>query len=316
MRDFPAVTEESIKTGKLLEKLRDRGLEVNPNMLALDVQDGYLPSSEKDSDGNKSGVFGSWDAVTVRRAIYLYRLRKRGIKGQTLKVLLFYRDGWGWEEVKPICLTGLRKVIYLQERIIYQKYRKPTIKDVEDVAHESPFKPETAAFILGVGFTGKPFEKGSLKQLFANLYSTTSKTKAGMDEIDTAKIQLIEEFFSKSNLTWKRMIEIVEQANAEQAAVACALLKIQIPVWRNWLHNMNLEQNLKRQSTNPFTLCGKTSKELTAEFRSIPSRITPAQLLAFMVAPALIMQNVMDDETKAEFLLFELMSMLIQMMKS
>lgn len=276
-------------------------------MLSQDVKKGYLPSPEKIGRGASRGVGGVWDEWAVRRAVYLYRLRNRNINGQSLKVLLFFRDGWGWEEVKPICLAGLRKAIHLQKSEIIRRYRKPSKADVEDAAHESTLKPETALFVYGMGLYGKPFEKGSLRHIYNPLHSAVTGTDGESNEYRDAELELIENTVADFGITWEHSIEIVEQATDEQARLALSLLCQEIRTWRGWLHNYNLQSNLKGQSTNPLTLCGRSLNELSKEFRSFPTRITPAQALALILAPALVMEEAIRAGKILPVLFFDLL---------
>jgi len=290
-----------------LEKLGKIGLTVSRNMLAQDVKKGYLPSPEKIGRGANRGVGGVWDEWVVRRAVYLYRLRNRNVNGQPLKVLLYFRDGWGWDDIKPMCLAGLRKAIHLQKSEIIQRYRNPSKADVEDAAHESALKPETALFIYGIGLYGKPFEKGSLKHIYNPLHSAVSRSDGESNEYRAAELELIENTVADFGITWERAIEIVEQGNDEQARTALILLGQEIRTWRGWLHNSHLQCNIKGQSTNPLTLCGRSLNELSKEFRSFPTRITPAQALALMIVPALVMEEVVRTGKIFPVLLFDLL---------
>jgi hypothetical protein len=307
MRDFPLVPNLSMTTDKLLEKLGKIGLTVSRNMLAQDVKKGYLPSPKKVGRGDSRGVGGVWDEWAVRRAVYLYRLRNRNVNGQSLKVLLYFRDGWGWDNIKPICLAGLRKAIHLQKSDIIRRRRKPSKADVEDAAHESSLKPETALFIYGIGLYGKPFEKGSLKHIYNPLRSAVSGTDAKSSEYSNIELELIENTVADLGITWERTIEIVEQANDEQARFALIMLSEEIRTWRGWLHNHCLQRNIKGQSTNPLTLCGRSLNELSKGFRSFPTRITPAQALALMIAPTLIMVEAITTGKIFPILLFDLL---------
>ncbi|MCL5284099.1 MAG: hypothetical protein M1330_05275 [Armatimonadetes bacterium] len=41
-----------------------------------------------------------------------------------LRVLLFLRDGWGWEQVKPVCLAGLKKTISISKGRVHKHVRR------------------------------------------------------------------------------------------------------------------------------------------------------------------------------------------------
>src|SRR5262249_47481845 len=111
-------------TDKLLELLDKLGLNVTGEMLRQDTHDHYLPSPTR--RGRQKGDWPDW---AVSRAVRLYRLRKLGLRGQVLKVFLFYRDkngdGWGWNEIRPICAKALRMLIKLNKRHINKYLRYP-----------------------------------------------------------------------------------------------------------------------------------------------------------------------------------------------
>src|SRR5262249_19302162 len=152
------VPQEPITTDNLLRELDKIGLWITSNQLWQDVKKGYLPPPEKRGLGAGLGVIGVWDHLSVRRAVYLYRLRKRGLSGPLLRMLLFLRDGWGWKHVRPICLTGIKKIVRIEQSPIKQCRRNPTRDDVKDAAFESPHKPDTALFVYGLGMYGEPFD--------------------------------------------------------------------------------------------------------------------------------------------------------------
>jgi hypothetical protein len=267
-------------------------------MLVQDVQDGYLPAPRKEPRGPRSGIGRIWESWTVRRALYLYRLRRRGAKGQLLKVLLFLKDGWGWDDVQPICLAGLRKIIDLESGIVRQHIRKPTASDLEfsaeDMASEHSLNPESAAFRWGMGFVGEPLEGGSLMPVYDAFHTFLTGDKSQPSGEYKYLVSIAELLVAGSGLTWGQMHEVVQEACSEQANRARQQIPTFLRMMRQALHAEHRRQNLRFQSSNLLTWCGRSGQELTKGFRSLPGRITPAQLLAAMMSVALITDHILQ----------------------
>lgn len=280
---------EPITTDALLERLAVVGLHVNRNMLAQDVRAGYLPTPEMEPRGPGGGIGRSWAPWAARRAIYLYRLRGRGARGDLLRVLLFFRDRWGWEEVKPICLTGLGKVIAMQASPIRRRLRRVTPTGLEflvDEFAEGMFNsPAVARFVWGMGLFGRPLPGGSLLPVSEAFRTTLGAGIAG--EQDRAAERLV----VGSGLTWDRARALVETADAPQADAARQQLLGSVRWFRGVYHVYLAQRGIRSQSSNPLTLFGCPPQQLHALCRSLPGRPTPAQLLAALLVPFLVLEG-------------------------
>lgn len=156
-------------TLEMLERLDRYGLGVTANMLGQDVKAGYLPKLTPDPRGPGRGIGRSWEPWTLERAVYLYRLRRRGASGSVLRLLLFFRDGWGWESVKPVCLEGFRKLVEAEQIPLNRTTRVLNPRSVnsvlEDAAEKADFKhEEVPRFSWGMGLFGKPLPGASLRE--------------------------------------------------------------------------------------------------------------------------------------------------------
>jgi hypothetical protein len=281
----------SITTDELLQTLAARGLRVTRNMLAKDVEDYFLPSPQIISRGPYEGVYGLWETEVARRAVYLYRLRKRGMRGSIIKVLLFIKDGWGWDEVQPICLAGLHKLARLSRGPVLRDMRNPTIPDVMLLADDGiEMKPQLARLFWGIEFFGQSLEGGSVKPICDALYSVAM---GGLPSTNFKNSQLIKDADQKlknMHIDSKTIINIVDQTTSHQADIARVLLNKELWTWRGWLHSYSISNNIKKQSTNLLTFCGRTTQEIAKELRSLPGRITVAQFLAAqLLSPFLIL---------------------------
>lgn len=281
--------EATITTDELLGRLGRRGLRVTRTMLAQDVRAGHLPPLTKAPRGPRQGIGRLWEPWAVRRALYLYRLRKRGTQGDLLRVLLFLHDGRGWDAVKPICLLGLTKLVRIQGRAVTGRLRHPTPTNLDFLAEEFAAgefaSSEVARFVWGLGFFGQPLPGGSLLPLFEALRSVLGVGYAG-DEIEAG-----ERMLARLGLSWEGALALVEAADAAQAAAARRQFLASVRHWRG-VYQAYLQQHGHRgQSTNPLTLCGRPGGDLQAAFRSLPGRPTPAQLLAALLVPFLVLEG-------------------------
>jgi hypothetical protein len=310
------VLQEPITTDNLLRMLDKIGLRVSSNQLWQDVKKGYLPTSEKRGLGAGLGVIGVWDQLSVRRAVYLYRLRKRGLSGSLLRMLLFLRDGWGWKQVRPICLTGIKKIVRIEQSPIKQRYRNPTVGDVKDAAFESPHKPDTALFIYGLGMYGEPFEGGSLIRLIKGIYSLSPDKDQTSDDTIDLKAKIIEHFIAGSGMTWEKVVQIVDVASEEQAAFAVIMTRAQLQFLRQSIRAAQRREGTKGVSSNLLTMLGKSAREIAEEFRTFPQRITPAQAMGSLVCVSLASLNALTEDGAEGLLFYSLLDSFFSLLNS
>ncbi len=285
-------TETFRTTDEVLGCLHRRGLDVTRNMLGQDVKAGYLPKLVMDPRG-VGGIGRWWTPVAVERAVYLYRLRRRGVHGDLLRVLLFLRDGWGWEEVRPICVAGLQKAIRVQGRKVTGHLRNPTPTNLDVLADqfaEGEFNvPATAKFIWGMGFFGEALPGGSMQPLFGKVREVYSLPDA--PEVD----QTAERLIRSLGLSWEGLVALVEAADAETADAARREVLTMVQGFRQWQQRYMTNKGIRGQSTNPVTLFGCPPEDLQALLRSLPGRITAAQLLALVMVPGIAMARIKQD---------------------
>lgn len=280
---------EPITTNELLERLGRRGLRVTRTMLAQDVRAGYLPAPEMDPRGPRGGIGRQRASWSVQRATYLYRLRRRGAQGHLLRVLLFLRDGRGWEAVKPICLAGLTKLARMQGRRVTGRLRRvtPTNLDVltEEFAAGEFASPAVARFVWGMGFFGRPLPGGSLQPLIEAFRTTYGLGSA------SALDRSAEGLVANLGLSWAGMLVAVEAADPAQADAARQQLLAGLRWFRRLQQAYQAAHGVRGRSTNPLTLFGCPPEQLHALCRSLPGRPTPAQLLAALLGPFVVLEG-------------------------
>lgn len=278
--------DASLTTNEVLARLHARGLQVTRNMLGQDVKAQYLPPLTMDPRGPR-GIRRLWSPDAVERAIYLYRLRRRGVRGSLLRMLLFLRDGWGWEDVRPICETGFRKVIQVQKSPIARRLRSPTPESVDFVIGDAiddgtVRSKELARFSWGIGMFGSPLDGGSLQPLLTAFQAAYSVT------ISEATGEAAEHHIRDLGLTYEGMVGIVRDADGAQAERARGRFWMMMR-WFRRLQQARLQADGERGfSSNPLTFFGRSREELQEMCRSLPGRPTPAQLLGGWFALSLV----------------------------
>src|SRR5262249_55170078 len=158
-----------------------------------DIEDGFLPHPIWDRQNPKEE--GIWEEWAYRRAVYLYRLRKRGISGELLKVLLFYRDGWGWDDVQSICLAGVERMVRLNSIPVKTHLRKPKPKSVvfveDDIWEDSSLekrgflpKKKLARYVWGVGFFGRSLAGGTTREFLNTIRPIFTSRRDSLEKND------------------------------------------------------------------------------------------------------------------------------------
>lgn len=173
----------TVSTEELIERLAAYG--VTRKNLAYDCRHGYLPHPNTDIHDSGRGRAGRYDASVVPRAKRLYRLRKAHCEPRTIRLLLFLRDGWGWEYIRGDCIEGARTVLGQSLNGLKRYAPKGTLDDfaVDNIiAHQhdallrklgkptpnlKPTSQQTTRFFLGVFGTGQPIEGASSKRVMA-----------------------------------------------------------------------------------------------------------------------------------------------------
>lgn len=296
-----------LTTSKVLALLKKRGLSVSVNMIRQDIVDKYLPPPiwNRLSPNEE----GRWEDWAYRRAVYLYRLRKRGVSGELLKVLLFYRDGWGWDNVQPICLAGVEKMVKLNAIPVKTHLRNPNPQSIAfvepDILGDSSLekrglllKKRLARFVWGVGFFGRSLAGGTIMEfhntirpLFTSKGDSLEKNDAfyiGMGLIAKAMIQDL-------GLSWEKITQLVKMADSQIANNARLSFRDHQRYLRDNFHAYFRNQSIKSQSTNLKTLFGSSKNDLASVLRSLPQRITQAQLLASCLAPFIVMVSIFSS---------------------
>ena len=104
-------------TAAVLDFLQRRlGLPALEKQIANDTADRFLPPRLTGRVRDGRGRTGLWEPWMVRRAERLYRLRQRKdaagqpfVYGDTLRLLLFVHDGWGWSAEFRNCVFAVLK---------------------------------------------------------------------------------------------------------------------------------------------------------------------------------------------------------------
>jgi hypothetical protein len=297
-----ASKDGTLTTAQLLQRLARRGLSVTTAMLGADVHDHYLPKPEIVGGGPGGGTHGEWPFWALERATRLYQLRRRGVQGMTLRLLLFIRDGWGWSYVKPAVLDAFRKGIRATQTGLRETLHKPqspadvqhALDDAaeaqrkriiahlgESEASEMRVNPETMAFIWGLGLYGTPLQGGSLRSL-TPMFKALNPTWS--DEAVEEGRALVEQTFAAEHLTFEKQLMIVNEIDDVTAQAAIPAAKEHIRAWRAVVHRAARDEGRPGHSTNLFTFCGKWKEASDSDFWSgLPQRMTPTQMLAAFV---------------------------------
>lgn len=260
-------------TDELIDALKRVGLSVTENMLWQDRHARYLPPD----GGETRGRGRLWQPWEQRRARYLYWLRKRGMKGDMLRVFLFLRDGWGWQDVQPLAVAGLKKAIAAQSAPVRSRFRNPNERAlaeyIRDIAADVELRSESVArFIYGMGTLGRPLPGASLQDLLERAGSLFPSLAGD------GYRKLVEALIRNVGLSWNGTLVLVQAASSDDANDARLQFRVFLRDRRQ-----DIRPHLQGGSSDPLTLCGQVRSVPVRQFRNSPKRITPAQALAALV---------------------------------
>lgn len=292
-------------TGEVLQRLSALGLFVTATMIADDTDAHYLPERQTAHLG-RDGASGAWEPWMERRAERLYRLRAldrrshHGPSGNVLRLMLFLKDGWGWEHVKKTCIEGYRIFVRGSMRGAANRLRRRplTLENLQDAGVEiaedqyRPQDPNQAQIdrvtmtigMLSFGVaTGK---MGTIERFMDDLIPPDS------DQNEIRELKAAAPFLWT---TWGasegEAIRILE-GDVDDALIDRCTWQLRRAIWgarSAFRRKFTERENGKRFQTNPLTLFGFAAHfRFNEAFRRMPVRCTPAQMLGGHVAQMLI----------------------------
>lgn len=297
-----AASPDGLTTAELVDALRRRGLHASPEGLRLDAHRGLISPRMPGTGGPGRGNPTQWSAMSVRRAVLTARLRRRGVNGHVLPLLLFLFDGWGWAAILPAVQEAATKAWELDRRHLNRPTRVRSRDDVIDNAErlgEWSERPDWEAvrsfrtWLHTAVWTGAP-EPGSS---IVPILTTTLAEALGL-ALDPQE----------------RAAAAALARGYEQRRAALGLATADLPAWLEMLDAATVERGrvlfwdfarlmrLVQRLTdpiggggNPLTLGGTPPAELAADLRAQPGRLTPAQVLGVCIAQAMVMAALMGD---------------------
>jgi len=293
-----------VTTGQLLQRLQRLGLPASQSSIDADTADHYLPPRETSYMG-RHGISGIWQPWMVERAERLYRLRlvnrrsNTGPTGDVLRLFLFLADGWGWRFVKASCVEGYRLHVIAATRGVKNRLRSPLTPTLlpiiaEDVATDQ-YRPETptpdqidrvqqsvALLAFGVASGGSIGTLASILEFIAQ-GDLRPQQLADAKELAPLAWSLIDP--SQANAT-----EVADNAGEETIRATIGAFRSSIFFLRR-AHHQSLKSLAAKKGacTNPLSCFGVArDPHFPRVLRSLPVRITPAQLLGAQFLSALI----------------------------
>jgi len=251
---------------------------------------------------------GLWSAKAVRRAKRLYRLRRLGADGDTLRLLLFLADGWGWEDIKDTCLKGLERILALSLIGVakYETAKGPLdfyVEDIAEMQHKTllrkvpdttmgPTSTETTGFAVGLLRDGVPLEGGSANRIAVPL------AKAAWPGIDDSTASMLASFFglfsTLLDLRAARLVERLTSASPEQVEQGRISTLQNVRCIRVLIRNLAGKEANGRM--NILTGFGYAREMISVDFSSGDIRLSPKFMLG-----GLIGQFIAFDISLSEF---------------
>lgn len=298
-------------TPEVLDRLSRLGLSVSEKQIANDTADRFLPPRPLGQPREGRGRTGLWARWMVRRAERLYRLRRRKdenglpmVYGDTLRILLFIRDGWGWSTgIRDLCIQGYEKGVKATLKPVRQYVRGPADREKVEFAleaHDANVVP-AERYAAGVMAYGQPLEGGSLRGIFK------AAQLLGLADIPPEFVKLFEPLgmhdsldvatyigsaFARFSTIFKTLFETASDRDAYYGVPAFMGFITRL---RRGIHRAALSEG-RGFPSNPLTFFGRTQRELERIFREMkaPERATPAQMLALMIGIAMIGNYVLN----------------------
>lgn len=294
-------TQGARTTPEMLALLRRLGLRVSPEQLRIDVHRGLLSPVMPDTHHPARGTVARWTHMGERRAVYLYRLRKLGVNGRALPLLLWLRDGWGWEHILPTLQDAIRRVADAELKALNKPNRARSMPSLLDnVKQDETWRdyPHPDAVLSW---------REWLRSLL--VFGRPAPGTSPVDFITQSLPDLLGlEITLQQQAQWQQLARMDQQsreamgvplrgmpdwlATLDSAAVEKGrrffLVGLRELRRHSWQHRADFfRDNPTATSTNPLTLGGLPAPEITALFRQSPGRITAAQGLAACIVQSM-----------------------------
>lgn len=291
-------TDATMTTPDMLALLRRLGLPVSRESLHVDVHRGLLSPALPDAHTPARGVSARWSAPAVRRAVYLYRLRRLGVNGRVLPLLLWLRDGWGWGVILPFLQESMRRMAQSELRALNKPHRVRTMGDVldnveqDDSWRDAPYPDAVLSYrkwirsmlVFGVPAPGSSPVEALAKSFPALLgMNLTAQEQAELAMI----VDMDRRTREKMGVALRDMpawLATLDGAAVEKGrtCMVWAVRTLRRNSARDWAQYK--AENPHATSTNPLTLGGRGRADVNALFREMPGRVTAARFLATMIA--------------------------------
>jgi hypothetical protein len=128
-----------------------------------------------------------------------------------------------------------------------------------------------------------------------------------LDEIGIARLsneqtRSLEQALASPHMRLNALGPAVLDADEASVEMARQLFLRQRHAWRQTLQTVASVHDLRGSSTNPLNLCGTPSKENERFLRSLPGRVTRAQMLAALLLNGFVAQQVLGPDVVSMFL--------------
>jgi len=225
------------------------------------------------------------------------------VYGDTLRILLFIRDGWGWSSgIRELCVEGYEKGVKATLKPVRRYVRgsadrekvEAALEVHDDDAYVAGLVP-AERYAAGMMAYGQPLEGGSLRGIFkaAQLFGLVDLPPEfvklfeafGMhDSLDVATY--IGSAFAQCSTIFKTMFETASDRDAYYGVPAFIGFITRL---RRGIHRAAIVEG-RGFPSNPLTFFGRNQRELERVFREMkaPERVTPAQMLALLIGIAMV----------------------------
>jgi hypothetical protein len=217
------------------------------------------------------------------------RLRKREVNGHVLPLLLFLRDGWGWEQILPTLVDGVKRSWAIDRPALNQPSRVQTVEDLIDNAQQGeewcklphPQAVRSArTWLHSLIWYGEPAAGSTMAPFVTQTVPDVLNVRLGPQE----KIKLeelahhIEEKRADLHLSAHDLADWVTTLDATS-----------VERGRLWFRQgIHILRQQSQDGGNPLTLGGKSRAEITVDLRAQRGRPTAAHLLGWCIVQAMV----------------------------